>query len=218
MRAKVHDIYSNNKQQEIIEIKTRKKAFHNNLPKIKRKSAKSDYVDKVYTFDCFVLWKNLNDLYHIIKDRTDKEWSKMVIDKHRKKYYDILLNITMKIVYKMLRHPNFKSYSEADKQDMAQDCIMRMINTGLREENEYFGIPYFLRFNPDRSDNIFSYLTQQISNFFLQHLIKHYDHENIKQANLWLVVSDYNSEHCRKGIQFHLGFVNDNDSNYGSKN
>lgn len=216
-RAKTYDLFSLNKNEVISEPKEkkkRKKAYHNNLPKFNRKSKKSDYIDKQYIFDCFSTYQSLIELNGLIIHRKDKEWSKKVLSIHIKKYYDILVDNVIRLVNKMSRHPNFKGYPEAFKQDLIQDCLCRMLDTGQRESNEFYGVEYFLRFDVNRSENIFSYWTQISANFFIQFIQKHYKNENIKQDSLHELISAYDSKNAKLGIKFHLGYIKEG-SGYG---
>ena len=179
--------------------KERKKVVHRDVLKERRdKKEKRDYADK-------------EELYHLMHDfqrtcrRIEDCGETNELLKRKKELQDILILSYYKIVEKFIKHPNFRGYSEQQKEDMAHDAVMRAMQIG-KEGNPNYGTPYFARFNLDEYDNVFSFFTQQITNFFLQFLNKYHAHENKKWENLNRIINRHNIDNIRDGIKgFYIG-------------
>lgn len=182
--------------------KERKKVIHRDVLKERRdKKEKRDYADK-------------EELYHLMHDfqrtcrRIEECGETEELLSRKKELQDILILSYYRIANKFIKHPNFRGYPESQKQDMINDAVVRAMQIG-KEGNVNYGIPYFARFNLDEYNNIFSFFTQQIQNFFLQFLNKQYAHENKKWEVLNKIINQHNINNIRDGVKGYMVGIGD---------
>ena len=212
MRNKTYSIFGidiEEVEEEIIfeETKPRKKALHYNLLKKTRSSKKGDYFDKKYVYYIYVKYKRCRAIKKMIENRQDKKNSLDIINTNVISLYKELVQNYTNIALKNINHINFRSIPESLKKEMVGDAVMRGLESGTRESNENFGTPYLMRFDEYRSDQIFSYWTQIISNFFIQYLIAEKHQIDIKHLNLQTIIGKFNTLWSKSGIKFNLGDV-----------
>lgn len=213
MREKTYsflDVF--NVEREVIEVpkkKKRKKALHFNLLKETRKSTKKDYFNKEYVFYMFCRYKRCEYMIEEIKNRTDKNKTREFLEKNKIEIYNFLVKNYVKLATNKINHMNFRSIPQHIKTEMINDAVMRGLESGSRETNENFGTPYILRFDEYRSKEIFSYWTQQVSNFFIQYLISEKNQTDIKHLNLQSIISKFNQDWGKSGIRFNVSTVID---------
>jgi len=211
------DDYKSDKK-EIKEKKKRKKVVHRDVIKIKRKrKEKRDYVDKDELYTLMCNFKHLSheiECYDIIKFRKQrknfilKKRKNDIIDiktlkKLKKEIQDELILNYYNIANKFIKHPNFRGYTKdmsISCEDLINDAIERALGIG-KKGNTNYGIPYFARFDIFEFDNVFSFFTQQIGNYFLQYLNKQYSHENKKWEMLNRIINRHNIENIKNGIK-----------------
>jgi len=167
----------------------RKKVIHRNLEKKKRNvKNKRDYIDKHEMYENMVLFIN--------SDYKDTSARKFLVES----YY--------LVAKKLINSKNFYMYSQDNKNDMISESVIKGLSIG-KEGRSNYGIPYFARFDPNRTDNVFSFFSQMIGNFFIQYLNGHYEYENIKQSNLERMINDFecknNYSNTAKGSKFGIG-------------
>jgi hypothetical protein len=180
--------------------KKRKKVIHKNTEKEKRdKKQDNDYSDKKVLYKKMVEFQNLFNM--IVEYDEDKNTESLdLLQEMKKEVQDFLLLEYYKIANRFVGHPNFKNYTKEQKEDMIGYALIKAMSIGLPGNSNY-GIPYFARFNTKKYNNVFSFYTQQIGNFFIQCIKDHYSYEEKKWKNLNRIIIKHNIENIESGIK-----------------
>jgi len=199
----------------------RKKVVHKSILKKKRtKSEKRDYVNKKRLYSLMCAWqkinRTMNKLVYRIEHRqmSDKIMNANVEELKTKS--GLLKNVSDELMlnyYKIgqgyIKTSNFRNYSYMHQQDMIHEAVERALNIG-KKGNKNYGTPYFARYNVKKYNNVLSFFTQQIGNFWLQNLKKHYNYQEEKQVTLHTIIDNFQQQ-CQaigvKGVHMNLGDV-----------
>ena len=163
------------------EITYNKKLKKNRAKKGIKKS--NDYIDneKLYNLVCE---------YHDLK----KEINNEEILKRFNKVEEIIILDVYKIINKYINNHNFRGYENCVKEDIKGYALEKILKSKP-----------WNKFDPKKSNAIFSFLTRTVFFLFVQYVKKHYVYKNDKQHVLHDMIVEYNAKWCKKGIQFNFG-------------
>jgi hypothetical protein len=142
----------------------------------------------------------------------DSNFDKSKLEKLRDTVYSELADMYSTLIDHKVLHKSFRWYPDWFKNELKSDAYCRGMGTGVMENNKNYGIPYFLRFDIEKSEEPFSWWTKQVTNFFIQYIKDEYTEGNIKRANFDSMQIQYNQKWARHGLQFNIGAVIDKEN------
>ncbi|HPB34353.1 MAG TPA: hypothetical protein PLW61_06285 [Caldisericia bacterium] len=185
----------------IEEKKKRVVTIYKDTLKIERKTKeKRDFVDKQDLFKKIKRYKILQRMNHrgTIQDENKIEF---------KFLRDYLILKYREVAKKLTNHSHFRNYTTEEKEDMIAYAIIRALGIGIQGRSNY-GVEYFVRFDPEKHDNVFSFWTQVVKCFFYQYLNNYYGEKNVKQVVLQSMIDQFEYDakeiHGCPGAQFQL--------------
>ena len=181
-----YDIFEELNEDPVKQIKKERiKNYHRSIKKAKRTSKKkNDYMDKDELYADIIMYicaarrirhssikkKNIDEMIDMLNIMQEKE--------------DILKLKYTEVISHCINQCNFRNYNDAIRNDLMSYAVVNGLDKGRRKSNKRYGTPYIFRFNPDKSNNVFSFWTQMIGNFFKQVLKDHYSQIEISKEVL----------------------------------
>lgn len=174
--------------------------YKDTLKQERKTKEKRDFVNKQDLFKKVKRYKILQRMNH---RGTIQEEHKIEFKFLR----DYLILKYREVAKKLTNHSHFRNYTNEEKEDMIAYAIIRALGIGLQGRSNY-GVEYFVRFDTEKHDNVFSFWTQVIKCFFYQYLNNYYGEKNVKQVVLQSMIDQFEYDakeiHGCPGAKFQL--------------
>ena len=176
-------------KQSIYNIRNNFKYNYSDIIKEILKYNKIDHNDA--TIQARHIYSTINNMDNILIDVYSNKLDEY--NKKKKILKDKIVIDIYKICNKLVKNYNFRGYSEAIKEDMIGFALTKILE-----------IEPWEKFDVNRSNAVFSFMTRVVFNFFIQFIKKHYSFLNKKQDVLDNLIVEFNSKWCKSGISFNI--------------
>ncbi len=182
----IADLRLNKNPEVIVAVKKEKQinVYKDFMKKERTEKENRDFVEKSKLLELFLKYSKLENIksFGVGLSETETKQYKALKKEMAKSYYSI--------ARKLLNHRHFRNYNTDMKNDLVQNAMLGALNIGKEGRNNY-GVEYWIRFDINKSVNIFAFWTQQIKMFFYMALKIEYSQKNISWSNMQDMVDQF---------------------------